>query len=222
MLAEFATQDTRSHAEVMAPAVLRLMQEQAITGADLGGILVGTGPGPFTGLRAGLVTARTLGFVWEIPVYGMCSLDALAHHVALAAAAAGHQTFAVATDARRKELYWATYQLTPVVDDASAPFGSGSPSTAASVGARRVDGPHVGGPDQVGQLPVYGQGASLYPEALAVAADGLTDVYPTAADLARAAHRLVSQGEELSQDTTPLYLRESDAKVPEQRKKALR
>ena len=73
---------------------------------------------PFTGLRVGIVTARTLGYVLEIPVYGVCSLDAIALEVVGTAAAPG--SFMVATDARRKEVYLASY-------DADA-RGSGGPS----------------------------------------------------------------------------------------------
>ena len=54
VLREFATSDTRSHAEALAPAVRDLMSAQGVTGAELDALLVGTGPGPFTGLRAGL------------------------------------------------------------------------------------------------------------------------------------------------------------------------
>ncbi|RUQ09467.1 tRNA (adenosine(37)-N6)-threonylcarbamoyltransferase complex dimerization subunit type 1 TsaB, partial [Kocuria sp. HSID17582] len=89
VLERFDTTDTRSHAEALAPAVQDLMTRAGLTGADLDGILVGTGPGPFTGLRAGLVSARALGFAWDLPVHGLCSLDAVAHHVAPLALAAG-------------------------------------------------------------------------------------------------------------------------------------
>ena len=78
VLREFATSDTRSHAEALAPAVRDLMSAQGVTGAELDALLVGTGPGPFTGLRAGLATARSLGFAWDLPVHGLCSLDAVA------------------------------------------------------------------------------------------------------------------------------------------------
>ena len=87
---------------------------------DLTAIAVGTGPGPFTGLRVGLVTARTLALVLEIPVYGVCTLDAIALEAAAGLGQPG--PFVVATDARRKEVYLAAYDATgtrvsgPVVD----------------------------------------------------------------------------------------------------------
>ncbi len=107
---------------------------------DLTAIGVGIGPGPFTGLRVGLVTARTLGLVLEIPVYGVCSLDVLA--VEAATAAVGGD-FVVATDARRKEVYLAAY-------DASG---------------ARTSGPVVDKPAELAtSLPAVGEGAMLYPD----------------------------------------------------------
>src|SRR5690349_6838366 len=108
------------HAEQLAPLIDRAMGEAGVVRQDLTAIAVGVGLGPFTGLRVGLVTARTLGYVLEIPVYGVCSLDVLA--VEAVDTGAVDRPFAVATDARRKEVYLATYsdageRLTgPVVD----------------------------------------------------------------------------------------------------------
>ena len=98
------------HGEHLAPLIDAAMNDAGIVRQDLTAIAVGVGPGPFTGLRVGLVTARTLGFVLEIPVYGVCSLDVLAVEAAAAqAAATGAAGFLVATDARRKEVYLASY-----------------------------------------------------------------------------------------------------------------
>ncbi|MEX5309234.1 tRNA (adenosine(37)-N6)-threonylcarbamoyltransferase complex dimerization subunit type 1 TsaB [Kocuria sp. CPCC 205297] len=207
VLSRFDTVDTRSHAEALAPAVHDLMAEAGLTGTDLDAVLVGTGPGPFTGLRAGLVTGRTLGFAWALPVHGVCSLDAAAFHVAPEALAAGHAEFVVVTDARRKELYRRSYrvredELGPVI----TPLGD----------------PRVGPPEDVPALPCYGSGAGLYPDRLSHAVPGFSDLHPSAADLARAAWAITSRGQELSTDTSPLYLRDSDAKVPATPKRATR
>lgn len=90
---------TRSHAEALTPMIQQIMQEAGQTRADA--IVVGVGPGAFTGLRAGIVTARTLGRAWGVPVYGVSSLEV----VALAGADTGAQEVLAIVDARRKELY---------------------------------------------------------------------------------------------------------------------
>ena len=205
VLAEYATRDTRSHTETLAPAVYNLLGQADVEPSQLKAILVGTGPGPFTGLRAGLVSARTLGFAWQRPVYGMRSLDALAHRAAQGTAEGTE--FLVATDARRKELYWGRYSAH---EDGHGRY------------ARSSGGPQVTAPDQLPDLPAYGYGAGLYTEQLPRVVTESAGWQPTAADLSRAAWALQERGVELSTDTAPLYLRESDAKVAAQRKKALR
>lgn len=160
------------HGELLAPLV-----ERVLAGRRPDGIVVGVGPGPFTGLRVGIVTARAMAHALGIPAYGACSLDALA--------APG---IAVATDARRREVYWATYDA----DGA------------------RTEGPHVGKPADVaarlrdlGITTVHGAGPHLYPEAFAGFATG--PEHPAATRLL-AARR--------STDLTPLYLRRPDATPP--------
>lgn len=215
LVANFATTDTRSHAEVLAPGVKSLFTDPVTEGPALDAIVVGTGPGPFTGLRSGITMARTLSFTWGIPLYGMMSLDALAHQVFDAPAyrdgrAVGPlamRDFVVATDARRKEVYWARY----------------------SAGAHLLDGPHVGPAEEISGVQVFGAGAGLYEEVLA--ANGcdvyplFSDAQPTALELGRAAARKIASAGSLKGagllDSTPLYLRESDAKVPGPRKRAL-
>ncbi|GAB3282379.1 tRNA (adenosine(37)-N6)-threonylcarbamoyltransferase complex dimerization subunit type 1 TsaB [Sinomonas notoginsengisoli] len=200
VLASFATEDTRSHAEVLAPGIRALLAEQELTGRDIARIVVGVGPGPFTGLRSGIVTGRALAFAWGVPLDGMMSLDALAWDVT--AVGAGGSEFLVAIDARRKELYWARYANDGTV----------------------LDGPHVTAPGRVPGLPVYGAGAALYPSQLedagASVAPGFDSAQPTAASLGLSAASRLAAGTPL-RDTTPLYLRESDAQVPGPRKRAL-
>ncbi len=200
ILAAFATEDTRSHAEVLAPGIKNLMDSAGVAAADLDAVVVGVGPGPFTGLRSGIATARTLGFAWNKPVHGVMSLDAIAVDAALDAWRLGIDEFAVATDARRKEVYWAHYR-----------------STGGT--AELMAGPFVSDPAEVPALPVYGAGAGLYPDVLH-GVTGFTDTQPTASALGRTAVVRLTRGLPLL-DTTPLYLRESDAKVPGPRKRAL-
>ena len=204
--AEFATADTRSHAEVLAPGVKSLFTDPVAEGPQLGAIVVGVGPGPFTGLRSGIAMARTLAFTWGVPLHGLMSLEALAWDVlawdVLDGGSGDGGEFVVATDARRKEVYWARY----------------------SADGELLHGPVVGPADEIRGVTVHGAGAGIYAEVLA--ANGcrvdpaLAERQPTARSLGLMAARKIQRGQALP-DTTPLYLRESDAKVPGPRKRAL-
>ena len=219
ILARYESEDTRSHAEVMGPYAQAALQDAGVRGEDLDAILTGTGPGPFTGLRAGIVTARALGFAWSVPVYGMMSLTALAERavsgvVAGAAAVnAGEENveraFApgegaellVLSDARRREVYSARYRVNVE-------------------GYSLVDGPNVCPASEIlpGGAPsyAYGYGAGLYSETLEehgwTIVESAREVHPHAEYLVAAAARLGV--ENLSEDTSAQYLRDSDAKVP--------
>ncbi|WP_250292529.1 tRNA (adenosine(37)-N6)-threonylcarbamoyltransferase complex dimerization subunit type 1 TsaB, partial [Frankia sp. CiP1_Cm_nod1] len=94
--------DPRRHAELLVPLVREVLDEAAVRPADLDGVVVGIGPGPFTSLRVGVVTAGAFADALGRPAYGVCSLDGVG------AALAGR--VAVATDARRREVYWAVYE----------------------------------------------------------------------------------------------------------------
>jgi len=199
VVGSFSTEDTRTHAEVLAPGIEKLLAEADVTGADVDAIVVGVGPGPFTGLRSGIATARTLAYVWGKPLYGLMSLDAVALEVAESTEAPPE--FLVATDARRKEVYWARYTL----QEGQLP--------------RLVDGPHVGFASDLPDLPAYGAGAGLYSDVLRADPDFSTE-QPDALYLGQFALARLEAGEQLM-DSTPLYLRESDAQVPGPRKRAL-
>ncbi len=101
--------DARRHGELLAPTIQAVLTAAGATVADLTSVAVGTGPGPYTGLRAGLVTAQVLGETLGIDVDGICTLDVIA---AQAKASAAGREFIVATDARRSEVYWARYSAT--------------------------------------------------------------------------------------------------------------
>lgn len=197
--AAWSTDSSTTHAEVLAPAVTRVLAEAGVRGAELDAIAVGVGPGPFTGLRAGLATAAALGLAWDVPVHGVRSLDALAHRAGVDAFGHAVEEFVVATDARRREVYWAHY----------AQVG-GQPTL--------LHGPFVTAPAEVTPLPAYGAGAGLYPDALR-AVDGWEGAVPDAASLGAVAELALRRGRGLV-PPTPLYLRESDAKVPGPRKRA--
>lgn len=103
-LAQRIIEDTREHNEQLTPMVQEALAAANKTFADLSAIVVGCGPGPFTGLRVGMVSAAAFGDALGIPVHGVCSLDAIA-----AGFDASTPRALVATDARRREIYWATY-----------------------------------------------------------------------------------------------------------------
>jgi tRNA threonylcarbamoyl adenosine modification protein YeaZ len=138
-----ATVDDRlAHVEQLTPLVRRVLEAAAADVGDLDHLVVGLGPGPFTGLRVGIATARVLASVTRVPLRGVCSLDVLAVQYAGEHPAGD---FLVATDARRKEVYWARYDQS----------------------GHRTDGPRVCSPDEVPQLPTIGPGADLYGDRLA-------------------------------------------------------
>src|SRR5690606_10258615 len=70
--------DARAHAEVLTPQILECLSEAGRSRTDIAAVVVGVGPGPFTGLRVGMATAAAFGDALGIPVYGVCSLDAIA------------------------------------------------------------------------------------------------------------------------------------------------
>jgi tRNA threonylcarbamoyladenosine biosynthesis protein TsaB len=186
VVADESAVDARRHGELLAATIDRVLAAAGATRRDLTAIAVGTGPGPYTGLRAGLVTARVLGSALGIPVDGICTLDVIA---ADAAGHAGGGEFLVATDARRKELYWARYTAT----------------------GQRVTGPGVSSMSELpAGLPVAGQGALLYPE---TGATPIEPRYPAAARLAALSAQRQAAGLPPAA-AHPLYLRRPDAREP--------
>ena len=146
------------HGEQVAPLIRDVLADAGWRPADLTGIAVGVGPGPFTGLRVGLMTARTMGFALNIPVHGICTLDV----IALDAGVPGPVT--VVTDARRKEVYAARYDA----DRA------------------RISGPEVVRPGDLESVgTVIGPGTGLYPTVFP-ADHG--PARPSAITMARAVH----------------------------------
>lgn len=164
-----AIEDRMSHVEQLMPLVRRLCADADVAVTAVTDVVVGLGPGPYTGLRVGIVTARVLAEIAGARVRGICTLDVIAaQHVR---SGAPHQEFLVATDARRKEVYWARY----------------------AADGTRLDGPRVDRPADVPRLPTVGPGADLYPDLLAVAA-GPRALDP--ATLALAGPSLVDAGSE--------------------------
>jgi tRNA threonylcarbamoyl adenosine modification protein YeaZ len=102
-LASRVTVNARAHAEVLTPHIMECLGEAGLAPTDLDAVVVGIGPGPFTGLRVGMATGAAFGDALGRPVYGVCSLDAIA------ADTADDRDLLVVTDARRREVYWARY-----------------------------------------------------------------------------------------------------------------
>jgi tRNA threonylcarbamoyl adenosine modification protein YeaZ len=102
VLAERVTVDARAHAEQLTPNVVGALADAGVGMSDLAAVVVGCGPGPFTGLRVGMATAAAFGHALGLPVHGVCSLDAIG------VGSAGD--LLVVTDARRREVYWARYR----------------------------------------------------------------------------------------------------------------
>jgi tRNA threonylcarbamoyl adenosine modification protein YeaZ len=184
------------HGELLAPMIHAALDEAGVRPSELAAIGVGLGPGPFTGLRVGIMTAKAMSDALAIPAYGRCSLDLLADVHGFDSG-----PFAVLSDARRKQVYWALYD-----ED-----------------AERLAGPDLGRPKDVAELlrgrtrSVAGAGAQLYREAFADFEIAEFGSYPGAVELAWRVADIAATGAP-SDDLTPLYLRRPDAQPPGPRK----
>lgn len=195
VLGERITLDARAHGELITPHVREAVGAAGVTLRDLDAVVCGIGPGPYTGLRAGIVTAAALAHALDVPAHPVCSLDAVAAeavHTGIvhttvdgtaggaAAATRTGEPFVVLTDARRREVYWAAYDAT----------------------GTRTDGPHVDSPAEV---PTPAAGRIEHPR-------------PGPAGLVLAAAAALRSGAE-PEPLTPLYLRRPDAARPGPRKR---
>lgn len=188
VLAHESAVDPRRHGELLSPSIARVLDKAGARPADLTAVAVGTGPGPYTGLRVGLVTAQVLGAALGTRVDGVCTLDIIA---AEARHSSAGREFLVATDARRREVYWARY----------------------SAGGERLCGPQVSLPALVPPgYPVAGEGPRLHAE-LAAADELFGPRYPSASYLAEIAASAIAAGAPAG-PAEPLYLRRPDAREP--------
>lgn len=181
VIAEVTAERPMAHGESLGPAISQALRECGASIGDVTDIAVGIGPGPFTGLRIGIVTAVTLAETRNFGTHGVCSLDVLAAGVSC------DTEFLVATDARRKEVYWARYDRA----------------------GQRLEGPAVVQPAELARtypdLPAYGRGAHVYADVLAATAGPMD---PEAGVLAEG----VARAAFVEQELRPLYLRRPDAR----------
>lgn len=195
------TVNARAHGELLTPHISEAAQEAGVALRELDAIVCGVGPGPFTGLRAGMATAAALGHALDIPVYPVCGLDAIAvaaySVVADAAKENDDATFLVATDARRREVYWALYDLR----------------------GKRLDGPAVGRPEEIVTTARFGVGAGANQYADVLDLLVVPDfAFPEPTGLVAAAKSQLLTNVRPA-PLTPLYLRRPDVAEPSVRKK---
>lgn len=191
--------DSRRHAESLGGMLAEALRDPGVADRGLDAVVAATGPAPFTGLRAGLVTARALGRARGIPVHGVPSLDAVAR-AALDRFADRSAAVLVVTDARRREVYAARYRARGADD------------------VERMDEPAVLAPDAAADLDgvdaVAGSGAALYPQ-IAAGRPVLAPVSGDARAQCRIAlARLAAAGPGAVLPAEPLYLRHADVQPP--------
>lgn len=230
--------DQRRHVEFIGPALARVLASDP--SPEL--VVVGIGPGPFTGLRVGIAAGIAVGQARGIPVGGLLSQAAIAEELVRASEVAtdAGAPVLIASDARRREVYFSVY------DSADASLTAGpfvaKPAEVATVLAENdylfdrdgalhdhsgtshdpADAAHVqptmAAPVRIGER--LGRGFVLYPDTLgSPTVESITD--PRAEYLAFAAARELAAGRELS-EPIPEYLREPDAKSTPVRESSLR
>jgi tRNA threonylcarbamoyl adenosine modification protein YeaZ len=185
------------HGELLAAVVAELFDDVGAAPSSLAAVAAGLGPGPFTGLRVGVVTAASIADAVGVSTYGICSLDAIAH------ACASGTPMVVCTDARRKQVYWARY-------DAAGVRAEGPDiGTAADVARRFAD-----------EVPLaVGAGVGLYADEFAAFGEtGQASV--SAVDVAQLVATRV-RGQAPADVMEPLYLRRPDALPPGRPKSVL-
>lgn len=112
ILAQFTDISHGIQGELTSAKISQLLKQTDLSSNDIDKVVVGVGPGPFTGLRVGIASAQAFSFALNIPYFGICSLDAVAHEFG--------KPCVVVTDARRKELYWARYEKNKIAGPAVA------------------------------------------------------------------------------------------------------
>ena len=190
----------RRHAESLAPQIEFVAEQAGVQLTDIGAIAIDIGPGLFTGLRVGVTTALALATTLRIPMIGVTSLDLLAFPV-------GHtdRMITAAVDARRGEVFHATYRSVPG-------------------GVQRITEPAVGQPEELrsaivadaSEVLIVGDGAlahrHLFEDVSGVEIADDVLAFPSASALVSLAHARAMREEFVRPDEIePLYLRRPDA-----------
>ncbi|MDN6431130.1 tRNA (adenosine(37)-N6)-threonylcarbamoyltransferase complex dimerization subunit type 1 TsaB [Corynebacterium flavescens] len=184
LIAERILKDTRAHNEMLIPTITELLEAAGMAFADIDAVVVGCGPGPFTGLRVGMATASAVGDALGVPVHGVCTHDAIGY--------ATTGKVLVATDARRKEVYWAAYEE-----------------------GKRIDGPEVCKPAILDTVAGTDVDAVIIPANLAAQLPESLRALPThSAGPLPANLVVVADLQAQPAPLVPLYLRRPDAKEP--------
>ena len=193
----------RARQEAVTPALRRLLDWTGIDLSHVGGFAVGVGPGLFTGLRVGVETAKTLAQVVKAPIVGLVSLDVLAYAVRFTP-----RTIVAVIDARRGEVFWATYRQVPGGVMRQTPHAVATPDALV---AELMASPE--------EVLLVGDGAMLYRERLeelGARAEfaSAASAHPDAAQLVElAVPRFLREEHDRLFDVVPLYLRRSDAEI---------
>lgn len=218
--AEWAQSRARRHAELLGPALTDVLKQAPEP--EL--VAVGVGPAPFTGMRAGIASGLGFAVGRGLRTVGVRSHDALALAVYEQLRADGEDIdnvrILVASDARRREVYWAEYAG---LDEDSLPVLAAGPDVAKPADLAELKGlaaesseprPTESSPTEPGSTEPavlrIGAGFELYPDVLG-APDPRFPTEALAADIARIAARTEAAGRE-QLEPIPLYLREPDAK----------
>lgn len=208
----------RAHAELLVPAIEEVCAVSGCTISDVDCIAVDTGPGLFTGLRVGVATAKALAQALSVGVLGVSSLDVLAVAAAERCGPGTGEAVASVVDARRGEVFAATYRFDRTggqADPASVRVDPGQPMTPDALAAWLADQAPA-----AGRMHVVGDGAVRYRPHLSSQAsldlgwaDQLSAPPPVA--LARLARQRLDGGARplVAADLVPDYRRPADARI---------
>jgi tRNA threonylcarbamoyladenosine biosynthesis protein TsaB len=197
-----ASDRPRAQVEELAPLIADLLDDAGLKPSDLAAVAAGTGPATYTGLRIGLATARTLGLVLGVPVWGVNTLDALAAEAAIGLSVPPGIRILATGDAKRREVFWALYVTADCAGDPA--------------GLLRLEGPVVGPAAGAPTADLrIGPGAGAYPEVLPLAPGVPMRVDPLT--LARVAALRAAAGN--VEPAEPVYLRRPDTAEPSARKR---